>query len=96
MLERSFPPTLHEDILDAVGMGAGFTFALLCLGSVRELLGNGSLLGHDVFGPHFEPMVIMALPPGAFFVLGAWLLLFAWFKERSAPRKTTEVTHHVG
>ncbi len=83
-------------ILDAVGMGAGFTFALLCLGSVRELLGNGSLLGHDVFGPHFEPMVIMALPPGGFFVLGAWLLLFAWFKDRSARRKTTEVTHHVG
>jgi electron transport complex protein RnfE len=83
-------------VLDAVGMGAGFTFALLCLGSVRELLGNGSLLGYDVFGPHFEPMVIMALPPGGFFVLGAWLLLFAWFKERSARRKTTEVTHHVG
>jgi len=83
-------------LLDALGMGAGFTFALLCLGSVRELLGNGSLMGHDLFGPQFEPMAIMALPPGGFFVLGAWLLLFAWFKARGARRATSEATRHVG
>lgn len=83
-------------ILDAFGMGVGFTFALLCLGAVRELLGNGSLLGIDVFGPQFEPWAVMILPPGGFFVLGAWLLLFAWLKERAARRSAEKETPHVG
>lgn len=82
--------------LDALGMGAGFTFALVCLGTVRELLGNGSLLGFDLFGPAYEPMSIMILPPGGFFVLGSWLLLFAWFKQREARRKAAEEMLHVG
>jgi electron transport complex protein RnfE len=78
-------------MVDAAGMGVGFTIALLCLGSVRELLGAGSLLGHSVFGPHFQPWVIMILPPGGFFVLGSWLLLFAWLRERGA-RKAAETS----
>jgi electron transport complex protein RnfE len=81
--------TVGKSILDALGMGAGFTLALLCLGSVRELLGSGSLLGFSVFGPEFQPWAIMILPPGGFFVLGAWLLLFTWLKERR--QKTAEM-----
>jgi electron transport complex protein RnfE len=69
-------------LVNALGMGAGFTFALLCLGSVRELLGAGSLFGVDLFGPRFEPWVVMILPPGGFIVLGVWLLLFEWLKQR--------------
>ena len=68
---------------DAVGMGVGFTFALLCLGGVRELLGNGTLLGVSLFGPHFEPWSVMVLPPGGFLTLGAWLLIFNWWRERA-------------
>jgi len=79
--------TLGKSLLDALGMGAGFTLALLCLGSVRELLGNGSLLGVPVFGAGFQPWPIMILPPGGFFVLGAWLLLFAWVEERRSARR---------
>jgi Na+-translocating ferredoxin:NAD+ oxidoreductase subunit E len=85
-----------KSIVDALGMGVGFTFALLCLGAVRELLGNGSLLGIDILGPHFEPWAIMILPPGGFFVLGAWLLFFAWLKERSDRRGASEEADHVG
>ncbi len=58
-----------KSILDALGMGLGFTFALLCLGVVRELLGTGKLLGYSIFGPHYQPWSIMILPGGAFFVL---------------------------
>jgi electron transport complex protein RnfE len=68
--------------LDAIGMSAGFMMVLLMMSSVRELLGSGTLLGHDVLGPRFEPWVIMVLPPGGFFTLGAYLLLFGWWKER--------------
>ena len=63
-------------------MGAGFTIALLCLGSVREILGAGSLFGVQLFSDNFQPWVVMILPPGGFFVLGAWLLVFAWYRQR--------------
>jgi len=75
---------MTASLVNSLGMGAGFSLALLCLGSVRELLGNGTLLGFAVFGERFQPWSIMILPPGGFFVLGAWLLLFAWLKERKA------------
>lgn len=75
-------------ILDALGMGLGFTFALLCLGGVRELLGFGTLLREtpfeiSPFGAGFQPWSIMILPPGGFITLGCWLLLFNWMKQRS-------------
>jgi electron transport complex protein RnfE len=79
--------TIWRSILDAVGSGVGFIVALLMMGSVRELLGNGTLLVDTPwvvapFGPHFEPWVIMILPPGGFFTLGVILLVLAWWKER--------------
>jgi electron transport complex protein RnfE len=73
--------------VDAAGMGLGFTIGLLTLGTIREVLGNGSLFGVDLFGPHFEPWVVMALPPGGFLVLGLVLLGFSVGKRRSASRK---------
>jgi electron transport complex protein RnfE len=73
---------LPKAVLNALGMGAGFTLSLLCLGVVREVLGAGTLFGIDLFGPGFEPWVVMVLPPGGFIVLGAWLLLFEWLKQR--------------
>jgi electron transport complex protein RnfE len=69
-------------IVNALGMGGGFTIALLCLGTVREILGNGTLFGIELFGSQFQPWVVMVLPPGGFFVLGTWLLLFAWVRQR--------------
>lgn len=77
---------LLKTLINSLGMGIGFTIALLSLGSVRELLGNGSLLGYSLFGDAFQPWVIMILPPGGFIVLGAWLLLFNWLKEHKNNR----------
>ena len=51
------------------------TLALLAMGSVREILGNGSLFGVALLPANFEPWVVMVLPGGGFFTLGAWLLL---------------------
>ena len=76
--------TIARSLLDALGMGVGFTLALVCLGSVREIAGSGSLFGVDLFGPRFEPWVIMILPPGGFLTLGLLLGLFAWGSERRA------------
>ncbi len=69
-------------MLNAVGMGAGFTLGLLSLGIVREILGAGKLFGITLFGESFQPWVVMVLPPGGFFVLGGWLLIFAWWARR--------------
>ena len=67
-------------LCDAAGMALGFAFALLCLGATREVLGSGSLFGFDLFGPNFEPWVIMILPPGGFLMLGVILFAFSWAK----------------
>lgn len=68
-------------IADAAGMGGGFTLALVAIGSVRELLGSGTYFGYHVFGPHFEPWVIMVLPPGGFLVMGVLVLALAKIAE---------------
>ena len=52
--------------------------------AVREVLGNGSILGISVFGPDFEPWIIMILPPGGFLTLGFILLAFGWWRGRKA------------
>ncbi|MBK8975595.1 MAG: electron transport complex subunit E [Planctomycetes bacterium] len=73
-------------VLDALGMAAGFAIALLCLGATREILGSGALFGMSLFGPHFEPWVIMILPPGGFLMLGLILLVFANVRAARARR----------
>lgn len=74
--------TVFRSILDGAGMGIGFTFALFCLGAVREILGNGSLFGIALFPESFQPWIIMILPSGGFFTLAMWLLVFNAFKAR--------------
>jgi electron transport complex protein RnfE len=71
-------------VLDALGMSSGFMLALLALGSVREILGSGSLFNVPLFGADFEPWVIMILPPGGFLTLGLLLLFFNWVTARRA------------
>ncbi len=69
-------------LLDAFGTGVGFMIALLLMGALREVLGNGSFLGVSLFGDAFEPWIVMILPAGGFFTLGALLLALAWWEER--------------
>jgi electron transport complex protein RnfE len=81
---------LGATLVNGLGMGAGFTIALLCLGAVREILGAGSLFGVQLFSDNFQPWVVMILPPGGFFVLGAWLLVFAWYRQRRERRQAEQ------
>lgn len=55
---------------DALGMGLGFLWGLFVLGSIREILGKGTILGFKILPEFYPPMVIMVLPAGAFLVLG--------------------------
>jgi len=61
-------------LIDGLGMGVGFTISLIILGSVREILSNGTIFGISLFGSTYQPVLMMLLPPGAFIVLG--LLMF--------------------
>ena len=75
---------IGRSLLDAVGTGTGFMIALLMMGTFREILGNGSVLGISLFGSGFEPWVIFILPPGGFLTLGFILLAFGWWRGRRA------------
>ncbi len=59
-------------ILDGLGMGVGFTAALLCMGIIRELLGSGTIFGLEVLPVQ---ILIFILPPGGFFVFGILIAL---------------------
>ena len=75
---------VFPSILDALGMGIGFTGALALLGAVREILGAGTIWGYHILGTGFNPMIIMILPPGAFIALGLFL---GFFNSLSKKRK---------
>lgn len=77
-------------LADAFGMSIGFAFALLSIGVVREILGNGSLFNISLFGEGFEPWIVMILPPGGFFTLGFLLLLFNWMQKVRRERSGGE------
>ncbi len=82
-------------VADAVGMSLGFTLALFLVGAIREILGSGSLFGADLFGPAFEPWVIMILPPGGFLTLGLMLAVFAVVAERRQRRAAPAAPAHA-
>ena len=66
-------------VVDGIGMGAGFTVALMAMGSFRELLGNGSLLGIKLLGQNASPALAMLLPPGGFLAFGLMIGLVNHF-----------------
>ena len=72
--------------VDGLGMGLGFTFALVLLGTIREFLGNGTLLGIPMTGAGVEPVLVMILPPGAFLTIGFVLAFFNWLENRKAQQ----------
>lgn len=71
-----------RSLLDALGMGLGFIVGLTLMSAIREVIGSGTFLGVSLFGPSYEPWVVMILPPGGFLTLGALLLTVNAFKAR--------------
>ena len=70
-------------VADGLGMGIGFTVALTIIGSVREIIGAGTIFGVSVLGAAYQPMLIMILPPGAFLVLGSLMGLLNTIQSKA-------------
>ncbi|QQY80414.1 electron transport complex protein RnfE [Keratinibaculum paraultunense] len=73
-----------SSVVDGLGMGFGYTLALLILGSLREILGAGSIFGKQLFGSSFEPALIFIMPPGAFILLGILIAIFNTIRKKKS------------
>ncbi|NLX83774.1 MAG: electron transport complex subunit E [Clostridiales bacterium] len=76
---------------DGLGMGMGFTIALIIIGSIRELLGSGTIFGTALFGASFEPMLLAVMAPGGFLILGLVLGIVNAITDRINARKGAKV-----
>ena len=67
--------TVMASLMDGIGMGIGFTLIITLIGAIREVIGNGSVFGHQVMPAVYQPFIILILPPGAFLVIGFLMAL---------------------
>ena len=74
-------------MFDGLGMGLGFAGAMVLIGSIREVFGNGTFMDISVFGPHYAPALIMILPAGGFITIG---LLIGLFNHLTEVRKAAK------
>lgn len=79
--------SVGRSLIDSLGMSTGFILALLVLSSIREILGAGTFLGHQVLGAWFKPWTIMILPAGAFLTLGLLLGLALLIESKTKLRR---------
>ncbi len=76
--------------IDGLSMGLGFAGALVIIAAIRELLGNGTILGIDLFGGMYKPAVIFILPAGAFLTLGFLIAAVNKFKNTLDDKKNAK------
>lgn len=69
---------VFASVIDALGMGIGFTLALVIIASFREILGNGTWMGLPLLGEQYQPVLVMILSPGAFFTIGLLIGFLNW------------------
>ena len=73
--------TVVNSFFDGLGMGIGFTLALILISGIREFLGTGTLLGHTLI-KGFEPAFVLGMPSGALLAIGLLLGFFNMLKNR--------------
>jgi electron transport complex protein RnfE len=69
-------------IFDSLGMGLGYTWVMVAISAVRELLGNGSMAGIPLMPASYQPILFFILPPGGFLVFGLFISFNIWLKGR--------------
>jgi electron transport complex protein RnfE len=76
--------------VDGLGMGAGFCIALVLIGCIRELFGNGTIMGIQILGSWYNPALIFILPAGGFMLIGymvaGWKMWTTRMEKKKAER----------
>jgi len=76
---------LADVIADSLGMGIGYTWVLMGISLIRELLGSGTILGLKILPSGYQPILFFVLPPGGFFVFALFISLNFFIKSRLKP-----------
>jgi Na+-transporting NADH:ubiquinone oxidoreductase subunit D len=76
----------YQSVLDAISNGLAYSYTLIAIAVVREVLGFGTLLGISIMPDSYEKWVVMTMAPGAFFLLG----LAIWISRTLSERKIEE------
>lgn len=74
-------------VVDGLGMGLGFTGALVIISSIREILGSGTIFGMALFGENFQPVLMMSQAPGGFIVFGLVLAVVNTIDAHNRKKK---------
>jgi Na+-translocating ferredoxin:NAD+ oxidoreductase subunit E len=94
----SFSNTVFRSLLDAIGMGTGFTLAIMLISSIREIIGTGKL---TIFGftllnatSFYNPMILFLLAPGALLTMGLLLAFFNWWQSIDFKKQAAHIESH--
>ncbi len=85
----SYKQKVLDCIFDSIGMGLGYTWVMVGIAAIRELLGNGTLAGVQIMPASFQPILFFTLSPGGYLVFALFIAFNIWLKGRMA--KTTAV-----
>lgn len=92
------PPGIS--FLDGIGNGLGYSLVLIIVGSLRELLGAGTLLGYEILplasnGGWYQPNGLMLLPPSAFFIIGLFIWVLRGRRKEQVELKEYRLAQHT-
>ena len=87
--------TVVPSCFDGLGRGSGFALAMLLIGVIRELFGNGTLFGVQIMGASYNPALIMVLPPGGFILIGLMIGTFNLIGEYQDKAKAAAKSQNV-
>lgn len=87
--------SLIPSVLDGLGMGIGFTAALLAMGIIRELFGNGTFFSIPILKSFIDPVIIFILPPGGFFVFGMLIALSNKLSGLNKPKSEKNIVDEI-
>ena len=92
----SYKSPLSDVIPDALGMGLGYTWVLMGISLVREVLGSGTILGVQVLPDSFVPILFFVLPPGGFIIFALFISLNLFIRSKLRPPQDDAITEGQG
>jgi electron transport complex protein RnfE len=86
----SYKQKVLDSIADSFGMGLGYTWVMVGIAAIREVLGNGSFAGIQVMPESFQPILFFTLSPGGFLIFALFISFNIWLKGRMAKSKAAK------